>query len=84
MRGSLVEMEALLSGGIKQPLLEDLLRGVLWELQVVDAGVDRGVEVRGARLLPDDGQAGVEIGQTPWWQGATARHKLNKRLEKKK
>ena len=59
-----VEVEPLFARGHEQPLAHDGLRGVVGQLEVVDARVDAGVGAVAGVDLPHDGQAGVEVGQT--------------------
>ena len=61
-----VQVEALLPGGHQQPFPHDLLRGVVRQLQVVDAGVDRRVGAISGVDLPDDRQPREEVGKTTW------------------
>ena len=80
----LVQVEALFFGGVHEPLLEHLLRGVLGQLQVVHTRVDRRVHVLRGGLLPDDGETRVEVAQSPGRQGPTPGHKLDEGLGKER
>ena len=54
-------MESFLPGGHDQPLLHDLLGGVVRQLEVVQAGVDGGVGAVAGVDLANDRQPGVEV-----------------------
>ena len=76
-------MESLLPGCVEEPLLEHLFAGVLGQLEVVDTRVDRWVDMDRLGILSHHGQPRVEVSQTTWREGATARHKLDECLRKK-
>ena len=56
-------MESLLPGGHEKFFPHHLLRGVVWELEVVDTGVDGRVGAVSGVDLPHNGQTGEQIGQ---------------------
>ena len=76
-------MESLFPGCVEEPLLEHLFAGVLGQLEVVDTRVDRRVDVDRLGVLSHHSQPRVEVSQTTWREGATARHKLDECLRKR-
>lgn len=60
----LIKMESFLLGSAEQPLSHGVLVGVLWQLEIVDAGIDRWVCMVVSVHLTDDGETRVKVSQT--------------------
>lgn len=76
----LVEVEALLPRRGQQPLPQQLLRGVLGQLEVVHARVDGRVAALARVDLADHGEARVQVGEAAGRQRRAARRELQERL----
>lgn len=76
----LVEVEPLLPGGGEKTLAQQLFCRVVGQLEVVHAGVDRGVTALACVHLAHHSEAGVQVSQAARGQGRASRCELQERL----